>query len=344
MVHRAVVDRSLLDRPLLGVEGLSVHFATRRGALKAVDNVSLTICSGESVAIIGESGSGKTTTALAILRLVRPPGRIVAGRITLNGKNLLDLSEPQMRRLRGDRIAMIAQNPMTALDPTIPVGEQIVEVIRHHDRYPPSQAKQRALELMESVHIASAPERFHAYPHQLSGGTRQRVTIAMALANDPDLIIADEPTTALDVTVQARILSLLREIQQRLGMGLLFITHNLAIAAQIAQRVHVMYAGHLVETGPSRTLLARPHHPYSQGLLQCIPALGERGKPLFPIRGQPVDLLNPPAGCPFSPRCPAATEVCRTRMPPLKPVNGGDDQCRRRPDAGTARADRRAHV
>jgi oligopeptide/dipeptide ABC transporter ATP-binding protein len=309
---------------VLKIDGLSVEFATRRGVLRAVDNVSLRVDRSESVAIIGESGSGKTTTALSILRLVRPPGRVVGGRIALNNKSILQLPENEMRKLRGDRISMIFQNPMTALDPTLPVGEQIMEVIRYHDRYPSHEAKKRAFELMEAVHIASPRERFHAYPHQLSGGTRQRVTIAMALANDPDLIIADEPTTALDVTVQAQILMLLQEIQKHLGMSLLFITHNLGIAAQIAQRIYVMYAGRVVETGSSLKLLERPHHPYTQGLLNCIPIPGNRSRRLVPISGQPLDLQDLPPGCPFAPRCPSVHEICQRAMPPLRSVNSSD--------------------
>lgn len=311
--------------PLLEVHDLTVEFATHRGTLKAVDKLSFEVGHGESVAIIGESGSGKTTTGLAVLGLVRPPGKITGGHIIFQNQDITAMPESRLREMRGDRISMVFQNPMTALDPTFTVGEQIVGVMRSHRRWPGrSAARRRAIELMESVHIPSARQRFDAYPHQLSGGTKQRILIGMALANEPDLIIADEPTTALDVTVQAQVLALFQEIQAHMGLSVLFITHNLGVAAQIAQRIIVLYAGRAAEIGPAAMLTQHPHHPYANGLLRSIPIPGAQQVRLEPIPGQPPDLTRLPQGCAFAPRCAFAMDICRRESPPLKVVDGAD--------------------
>jgi peptide/nickel transport system ATP-binding protein len=306
---------------VLEVDDLTVEFPGEHRTMRAVQSVSFTIKAGESVAIIGESGSGKTSTALAIMRLIRPPGQITSGRILVNGVDVLRLQAAQMRELRGNRIAMVVQNPMTALDPTFPVGDQIREAMLCHGT---SATRDRVIELMEAVHIGSARERYGAYPHQLSGGTRQRITIAMALANEPNLIIADEPTTALDATVQAQVLGLFREIQANLGMSLLFITHNLGIAAQIAQRIIVMYAGRVVESAPSAELIDHPHHPYTVGLLNSIPTPSVSQRRLSAIQGQALDPWKPLPGCSFAPRCPHASHICWSAVPPLKQVGTVD--------------------
>jgi len=314
------------DNRLLSIEGLSVSFFTQAGVARAVQDVSFAIKSGRTFALAGESGCGKSVTALSIMRLIPdPPGRIVAGRITLRGRNLLELDEKYMRKIRGNRIAMIFQEPMTSLNPVYTVGEQIVEAIRLHQNKDESRAWTAATEMLARVGIADAQQRALEYPHQMSGGMRQRVMIAMAVSCNPTLLIADEPTTALDVTIQAQILDLLDELQQHNGMSILLITHDLGIVAERADEVAIMYASRIVELGGCKTLFAEPLHPYTEGLLKSVPRLGFEGERLYTIPGTVPDPLHFPAGCKFHPRCPlgADDKRCRTIEPQLRQVRPG---------------------
>jgi peptide/nickel transport system permease protein len=304
---------------LLRVEGLSTHFRQGAETLPAVDAVTFDVGAGERVAVVGESGSGKTVMGLSLLGLVPPPGRIVAGRLLFRGEDLWRAPEDRRRRLRGDRIAYIPQDPMTALNPVLTVGAQLVETLRAHRDIDRRDARRRAVELLERVRIAIPAERVKAYPHELSGGMRQRVVIAMALANDPDLIVADEPTTALDVTVQAQILKLMDALCAEQGAALLFISHDLAVVRRLCDRVLMLYAGRVVEEGPVETLLSCPAHPYTRALLACAPELGRPDKPLTPIEGQPPPLDALPAGCHFAPRCDHARDICRSGSIELRP-------------------------
>ncbi len=294
---------------LLRVEHLTTAFHTDRGTLRAVDDVSFSLKKGETLAVVGESGCGKSVTALSIMRLIpSPPGRIESGKIDFLGKELTSLPEPEMRKVRGDKISMIFQEPMTSLNPVYSVGAQIVEAIRIHRKVSRRAARERALKMLDLVGIPSPAERIDAYPHQLSGGMRQRVMIAMALSCEPELLIADEPTTALDVTIQAQILDLLRRLQEELGMSILFITHDLGVVAEFANDVVVMYAGRVVETGSVRSIFADPLHPYTQGLLASVPPMDSSrsdGKPrrLPTIDGVVPDLAHLPKGCRFADRC-----------------------------------------
>ncbi|MDN2566927.1 ABC transporter ATP-binding protein [Aquibium sp. A9E412] len=310
--------------PLLSVDQLSTHYHTRRGVLRAVDRVSFDIRRGETVAIVGESGSGKSVTALSILRLVpNPPGRIVGGRVMFEGQDLLALSDADMEHLRGNRIGMIFQEPMTSLNPTLTIGTQLTEGMVHHLRLTQSQADKRAAELLQSVGIAEPVGRLRQYPHQFSGGMRQRIMIAIALACDPALIIADEPTTALDVTIQAQILSVLKRLASENGTSVMMITHDLGVVARIADRVNVMYAGRLVEKGTARELYADPRHPYTRGLLASVPRMdAAEAERLTPIEGSPPDPARLPSGCAFHPRCPLAIDRCAADQPPLAPGGG----------------------
>jgi peptide/nickel transport system ATP-binding protein/oligopeptide transport system ATP-binding protein len=302
---------------LLEVRGLVAEFRTRGGAFRAVDGVDLTLARGETLGLVGESGCGKSVTSLSIMRLIPdPPGRI-AGSIRLAGEDLLAKSEEEMRRVRGGRIAMIFQEPMTSLNPVHTVGAQIVEAIRLHRPLDAGSARARALEMLRLVRIPDAERRLGEYPHELSGGMRQRVMIAMALACDPEILIADEPTTALDVTIQAQILELMRDLRDRTGAAILLITHDLGVVAELAQRVMVMYAGRAVEEADVATLFADPQHPYTIGLLGSIPQLAARGERLDAIEGAVPDPRAPPAGCRFHPRCPFADARCRAEAPPL---------------------------
>ena len=313
---------------LLQVENLRTHFITQEGAVRAVDGVSLEIPRGSTVALVGESGCGKTVTALSILRLVPAPGRIVADRMLLEGRDLLTLSDRQMRTVRGNRIAMIFQEPMSSLNPVLTVGEQIVEALRLHRRLSGRTARRRAIELLERVGIPAPAQRFREYPHQMSGGMRQRVMLATALACEPDLLIADEPTTALDVTVQAQIINLLRDSQGHSGLAILLITHDLGVVAEFADEVCVMYAGRIVEQAPVERLFAHPRHPYTQGLLRSTPRLSASTDPharttrLEVIPGEVPNPLHLPAGCAFHPRCEHGKDDprCRTEDPPLVEV------------------------
>jgi oligopeptide/dipeptide ABC transporter ATP-binding protein len=309
---------------LLRIENLQTHFATAAGTHRAVDGVSFEIAAGQTLALVGESGCGKSLTALSILRLVPPPGRVVAGRVCFDGHELLALPESAMRAVRGNRIAMIFQEPMTSLNPLLTVGQQIDEPLRLHARMSARAARQRSIELLRRVGIPAPEQRYRHHPHELSGGMRQRAMIAMALACEPELLIADEPTTALDVTIQAQILALLHELRRQKGLALLFITHDLAVVAQIADVVCVMYAGRVVEQAPVGQLFARPCHPYTQALLQCTPRLGPGtpGQRLPVIPGELPRAGQRPAGCSFQPRCGLgrADEQCQFHEPPLQRV------------------------
>ena len=306
---------------LLSINNLSVSFQTDRGVVQAVDQVSFDVDAGETLAIVGESGSGKSVTALSILQLLGDAGTISDGQIVFDGQNLLDLPEKDIRNIRGDRIAMIFQEPMSSLNPVLTIGKQVAEPIWLHRKKTWNEALDQAEELIKKVSIPDARQRLDAYPHQFSGGMRQRVMIAMALACEPKLIIADEPTTALDVTVQAQILSLLKNLTTELNSALILITHDLGVVARYANRVAVMYGGRIVESATAAELYKHPKHPYTEGLMASIPTLdGEPGSRLQTIEGQPPDLLHMPAGCAFHPRCPYAAEICKHTKPPLKEV------------------------
>jgi oligopeptide/dipeptide ABC transporter ATP-binding protein len=291
--------------------------------VRAVDGISYTVNAGETIAIVGESGSGKSVGAMSVLRLIPdPPGRITAGQVLFDGRDLLTLSEEEMRQLRGSQIGMIFQEPMTSLNPVLTIGRQITETLEQHRGATPAQATERALELLGLVGIADAARRLKQYPHQLSGGMRQRVMIAIALACDPKLIIADEPTTALDVTIQAQILELMKELTQRLNIALIVITHNLGVVARYATRVNVMYAGRIVESGAAAAIYHNPRHPYTIALLRSVPRLDRpRQARLEPVEGQPPDLTQLDAGCSFRPRCRFATDVCAAARPALTPAS-----------------------
>ena len=308
--------------PLLEVEGLKTHFFTRDGVVRAVDGVSFSVQAGETLALVGESGCGKSVTSLSILRLIAsPPGRTVAGRIRFNGRDLLALSEPEMRGVRGNEISMIFQEPMTSLNPVLTIGRQIAEALTLHRGLSSAEALERAAELLKRVNIPEPERRAAEYPHQMSGGMRQRVMIAMALACDPKLLIADEPTTALDVTIQAQILDLMRALKEKTGAAIMLITHDLGVVAEMAQRVVVMYAGRKVEEAPVKDLFARPRHPYTRGLMKSIPRLGAAKaarQPLAEIPGMVPSLREPIAGCAFAMRCAYAVERCRVEAPPLE--------------------------
>ena len=309
---------------LLEVKGLRTEFRSGGSSFAAVDGVSFALAPGETLGIVGESGCGKSVTSLSIMRLVpNPPGRITAGEIRLEGRNLLDLPESEMRAVRGDDIAMIFQEPMTSLNPVQTVGEQIVEAIQLHRSLGAAEARARALEMLRLVKIPSPETRLDEYPHQLSGGMRQRVMIAMALACDPKLLIADEPTTALDVTIQAQILDLLRDLRERTGAVIMLITHDLGVVSEVAHRVLVMYAGRVVETSPAAEVFARPLHPYTEGLLASIPRLEGPIERLDAIPGQVPAPDAMPAGCRFAPRCRYAEPACAASPPPLAPRGEG---------------------
>jgi len=312
-----------MEEMVLDVKGLRTVFFTNSGLFKAVDDVSFSVRRGETLAIVGESGCGKSVTALSVMRLVPdPPGRIVGGSIMLEGTDLLGLDESEMRAIRGNRISMIFQEPMTSLNPVMRIGDQITEAVRLHRQMSRKEATAKAVEMLRLVKIPEAERRAQEYPHQLSGGMRQRAMIAMALACRPALLIADEPTTALDVTIQAQILALILELQKELGMGLVLITHDLGVVAQTAQRVIVMYAGRKVEEADVETLFASPRHPYTRGLMASIPSLPSLSTnadaPLVEIPGMVPSLTNLPKGCAFAPRCGLVMARCREEYPPLQ--------------------------
>ena len=307
---------------LLDVRNLRTHFHTSTGVVRAVDGVSWDVRKGETVALVGESGCGKSVSALSVMRLVSAPaGRIVGGEIIFKGRNLLALSEEEMRRVRGREIGMIFQEPMTSLNPVLTIGRQLTETVETHLGMTSAQAQARAVELLSLVGIPDGARRLRQFPHQFSGGMRQRIMIAMALACDPALVLADEPTTALDVTIQAQILELMKSLSRRLGVAIMMITHNLGVVARYADRVNVMYAGKIVERATAREIYANPRHPYTLGLLRSVPRLDEpRRAKLQPIPGQPPDLSRLPAGCSFAPRCAYAIDRCRQEEPALEPV------------------------
>ncbi|MBI2540077.1 MAG: ABC transporter ATP-binding protein [Deltaproteobacteria bacterium] len=305
---------------LLQVRDLKTYFYTSQGVVKAVDGVSYDIQEGETVALVGESGCGKTMSALSIMRLVpRPQGKIEDGEILFQGRNLLALDEEEMRKIRGAEIAMIFQEPMSSLNPVLTIGRQITETLEAHHPVSGEEAKRRALDLLRLVGIPDPAQRCSDYPHQLSGGMRQRVMIAIAVSCGPKLILADEPTTALDVTIQAQILELLRGLSQEFGLAMIIITHNLGVVARYADRVHVMYAGKIIESASAREIYRNPRHPYTLGLLHSVPRLDQpRRAKLDPIEGQPPDLWNLPEGCSFAPRCKFVVERCAREAPPLR--------------------------
>jgi oligopeptide transport system ATP-binding protein len=306
-----------VDGLLLEVDELQVEFRTRDGVAKAINGVSFELHEGETLAILGESGSGKSVTAQAIMGILdSPPGFVTGGEVRYCGKNLLALPDEDRRRVRGPEISMVFQDALSALNPVFPVGWQIAEMFRKHRGMNKSDSQAQAIRLMQRVQIPGAAQRVKAYPHQFSGGMRQRIMIAMAIALDPAVLIADEPTTALDVTVQAQIMQLLAELQQEGRMGLILITHDLGVVADVADRIAVMYAGRIVEQADAFELYAQPGHPYTKGLLDSIPRLDQKGETLSAIGGLPPNLMNIPAGCPFNPRCHYAHDICRVDPPP----------------------------
>ncbi|GHB46888.1 ABC transporter ATP-binding protein [Streptomyces cirratus] len=306
---------------LLEVRDLHVEFTTRDGVAKAVNGVDYSVDAGETLAVLGESGSGKSVTAQAVMGILdMPPGRIAGGEILFKGKDLLTMREEERRRIRGAEMAMIFQDALSSLNPVLSVGAQLGEMYEVHRGLSRKVARAKAVELMDRVKIPAARQRVGDYPHQFSGGMRQRIMIAMALALEPSLIIADEPTTALDVTVQAQVMDLLAELQRELNMGLILITHDLGVVADVADKIAVMYAGRIVESAPVHEIYAAPAHPYTRGLLDSIPRLDQKGQELYAIKGLPPNLLHIPPGCAFNPRCPMAQPVCRTDVPPLYEV------------------------
>ena len=310
--------------PLLDVEDLHVEFRTREGIAKAVNGVSFTLEEGRTLAILGESGSGKSVTAQAIMGILdTPPGYVTQGEVRFRGEDLLALNEAERRKFRGRNIAMIFQDALSSLNPVFSVGWQISEMFRVHENLGKKEAKERAIDLMERVRIPAARQRFNDYPHQFSGGMRQRIMIAMAIALDPDIVIADEPTTALDVTVQAQVMDLLSDLQRERNMGLILITHDLGVVADVADDISVMYAGRIMEQAPVLDIYARPAHPYTKGLLESIPRVDLKGQELAAIKGLPPNLMRIPHGCEFGPRCPYRQQVCIDERPPLLDVAPG---------------------
>lgn len=315
----------MLDSAILEVRDLRTSFFTDDGEVKAVDGVSFVVPKGKTIGIVGESGSGKSITSLSILKLLAKTGKVVGGEILYKGENLVNYSDRQMRDLRGNKISMIFQEPMTSLNPVFTVGQQISESLIKHNKMSKREAMQKSVELLKLVGIPSPETRVKNYPYELSGGMRQRVMIAMALACDPEILIADEPTTALDVTIQAQILGLIKELQQRLGMSVIFITHDLGVVAETCDYVAVMYAGQIVEYADVHTLFKKPNHPYTIGLLNSLPRHDQDQEKLVPIRGNVPNVHDMPVGCRFSPRCPAATDLCRAKLPQLEKDSEGND-------------------
>ena len=307
---------------LLEVRDLQVSFFTPAGEVKAVGGISYDLDYGEVMGVVGESGSGKSQEAYSIMGLLQSPGKVIGGSITFEGKDVLSFSKDEMTAFRGNKVAMIFQNPMTCLNPVYTIGNQLVEALRAHDKkISAEEAQKRAMEMMELVGINNVEKRMKQYPHEFSGGMRQRVMIAMGLICHPQLLIADEPTTALDVTIQAQILDLMKNLQKKTGMGIIFITHNLGVVADICDKVSVMYAGKIVEQGPVDDIFYKPAHPYTKGLLRSMPRVdAESYERLIPIEGTPVDMLNPPEGCPFAPRCEHCMKICLKKMPPYVEV------------------------
>ncbi len=306
-----------MGKKLLEIKDERLSFFTPAGEVKALNGVSFSMNEGDVLGIVGESGSGKSVTAYSIMGLTAYPGKLVGGTIEFNGHRVDKMTEKEFRKMRGNEVSIIFQDPMTSLNPVYTIGNQIVEVIRLHTDKTKKEAYARAEELLELVGINEPQKRLKQYPHELSGGMRQRVMIAIALACEPKLLIADEPTTALDVTIQAQILELMQELRQKLGMSIIMITHDLGVVASMCEKIAVMYAGHIVEYGTADEIFYEPHHEYTKGLINSIPKLNaEKIERLVPIEGQPVDLLNPPAGCPFAPRCANCMKICLHKMPP----------------------------
>jgi oligopeptide/dipeptide ABC transporter ATP-binding protein len=318
-----------MSTPVIEVADLRTHIVTRWGTIKAVDGVSFAVGEGETLGLVGESGSGKSMTCLSVLRLVpRPAARIVGGRVLLDGDDLLQKSEREMQRIRGKRVAMILQDPMSSLNPVFSVGMQVREPLVSYHGLAGRALKDRAVQLLGSVGISSPATRLRAFPHQLSGGMRQRVVGAMAISGPPRLLIADEPTTSLDLTIQAQYLRLLKELQDRHRLAMIFVTHNLGIVARMCDRVAVMYAGRIVEAGPVEAIFGAPRHPYTRALLESVPRLSESTDWLTAIEGQPPDLAALPPGCAFAPRCPRAMDRCRAEEPPdFTPAPGRSSRC-----------------
>ncbi|MFI9080828.1 ABC transporter ATP-binding protein [Streptomyces sioyaensis] len=317
-------DPQAADNPLLQVRDLHVEFHTRDGVVKAVNGVNYSVAAGETLAVLGESGSGKSVTAQAVMGILdMPPARIARGEIRFRGQDMLTMSGEARRKLRGAKIAMIFQDALSSLNPVLSVGYQLGEMFRVHQGLSKKAALAKAVALMDRVKIPAAKNRVHDFPHQFSGGMRQRIMIAMALALEPELIIADEPTTALDVTVQAQVMDLLAELRRELHMGLILITHDLGVVADVADKIAVMYAGRIVETAPVHELYKNPAHPYTRGLLDSIPRLDQKGQELYAIKGLPPNLLHVPRGCAFHPRCPKAQDICRTDAPALHILGEG---------------------
>lgn len=314
------------EKILMKVDGLKVSFFTPAGEVKAVGGISYDIKYGEVMGIVGESGSGKSVEAYSIMGLLQSPGRVIGGSIEFEGEDVLSYSKKQMEDFRGNKVSMIFQNPMTCLNPVYTIGDQLIEAVRVHHRISQKEAWNKAIEMLELVGINNPQKRMKQHPHELSGGMRQRVMIAMGLICSPKLLIADEPTTALDVTIQAQILELMKEIQKKTGMAIVFITHNLGVVAEICDKVAVMYAGRIVEKGLVDDIFYDPKHPYTVGLLQSMPRVdAEEYERLVPIAGTPVDMLNPPAGCPFGPRCEHCMKICLRKTPPLFSVGEGHE-------------------
>ena len=314
------------DEPLLAVDNLHVEFSTRAGIVRAVNGVSYSLKAGETLAVLGESGSGKSVTAQAIMGILDvPPARVPQGEVRFHGTDLLKLSEEARTQVRGQRIAMIFQDALSALNPVFTVGWQISEMFRVHRGMSKREGMQKAIELMDKVRIPAAKQRVNDYPHQFSGGMRQRIMIAMSIALDPEVLIADEPTTALDVTVQAQIMELLAELQRESNMGMILITHDLGVVADVADKIAVMYAGRIVENAPVHEIYREPAHPYTKGLLESIPRVDLKGQELYAIKGLPPNLLDLPPGCAFQPRCPYRQDNCVTEVPPLYEISGTRD-------------------
>lgn len=307
---------------LLDIKNERLSFFTPAGEVKALNNVSFSMKEGEVLGIVGESGSGKSVTAYSLMGLTAYPGRLIGGKLHFNGHEVEKMTEKEFRKMRGNEVSIIFQDPMTSLNPVYTIGNQIIEMIRLHTDKDKKQAHERAKELLELVGINEPERRLKQYPHELSGGMRQRVMIAIALACEPKLLIADEPTTALDVTIQAQILELMMELREKLGMSIIMITHDLGVVARMCEKIAVMYAGRIVEYGTTEEIFYNPQHEYTKGLINSIPKLNEKDKErLVPIEGSPIDLLNPPAGCPFAPRCKSCMKICLREMPPRKDLS-----------------------
>ena len=319
--------------PLLQIKNLQTHFFTSEGVVRAVNGVTYDVLPGETLGLVGESGSGKSVSALSLMRLVpSPPGKIVGGEIIFDGESLLDVDDARMREIRGNDIAMVFQEPMTSLNPVLTIGRQLTEALELHLNLKRRDAEARAIELLHLVGIPAAEDRLHDYPHQFSGGMRQRVMIAMALSCDPKLLLADEPTTALDVTIQAQVLEVMARLSRELGTAVIVITHNLGVVARYADRVNVMYAGRIVESGSAQDIYHDPRHAYTLGLLESVPRLDARTGRLIPIEGAPPDLTNLPVGCSFEPRCRFATDICREEQPELTETSNGHKHACWHPD------------